>query len=391
MNLSRTGAFAALLLTVGVALFMLAFLGHAAERSIEGRERAVERVLLHYAQYEAVDPFQGSAIRFRVDPEEPVHYSPAEGVVESFRESERRGGVDVLEFDGLEFVEWLASVLLEESAFDGRVRVNQPPAAASVNVYFLKGDPERLAGPGFYNNCTMIGFASAILCDAELIKSLVDNISAYSSFYDLLIIDISEPEPSVASVDLQLGRELVLQAVVVWLIGHELGHALLHADVAKQGNAGFLFEGVNSPEERDADMYAVEAVVAHPGLASLFGTALGEFGQQEFRRHFRRKRDLTKQELSEIRLNDFPLYNQLDLDYGRYSVPLLPRALALLDRLVDVGQVDGTGYYRLIQSNVRVSRLDHDKRVHVVTVGLVIAGILVVILLEYKTSRRKTT
>jgi hypothetical protein len=186
---------------------------------------------------------------------------------------------------------------------------NGPISADVVNVYLVNDDPQG-AFQRFRNNCAYIGSDNIIICDAAFVRTLQqeppwmeeararDNAQFLKEFPGLKDLERqNEHSDSAREWGEVLGelRQVNNRQLILWLLGHEMGH-LAHNDLARHfifaGEADSLliknFEPPHSQEEAmyskveiDADRFAVEAVdqrlLAIP-LATGLETAVNRFG-----------------------------------------------------------------------------------------------------------------
>jgi len=98
-------------------------------------------------------------------------------------------------------------------------------------------------------------------------------------------------------------------------------------------------------------------------LASRFWVSTGEFVHQEFRRIYREQASKSDGGLSTIDLQDFVLENKIVVPYSKYNVPMLLRAVRIVNKLLEaVPKIDNTGYYQEVADNMKVVTASPDKR-----------------------------
>ena len=83
-----------------------------------------------------------------------------------------------------EFLLEIVSIFTKNTPYSGNVRLNDPPALGSLNIYFLSSDPERLV-TYFTNNCAYIGWGNAIICDGNFVKKQLDSLTKLDEFYNI--------------------------------------------------------------------------------------------------------------------------------------------------------------------------------------------------------------
>jgi len=136
---------------------------------------------------------------------------------------------------------------------------------------------------------------------------------------------------------------------LIWILGHEIGHAVLHKQyVLSRGPLHFNLE--YNELEKQADLFVAEKLSRNEPLASQFWTTTGEFIQHEYRR-------LYPLSASNVDPNDseFVINHPLVVTYNKYNIPIILRAVRIVNRLLDVNtNIDSTEYYPAVEANITV-------------------------------------
>jgi hypothetical protein len=132
------------------------------------------------------------------------------------------------------------------------IGINEKVDPGRVNIYFIDKDPKG-AFTQFRNNCTYTGYKNIIVCD---VKYILKDLFHKESFSDFSRSDGYGVIPYAH-----------IRTLVLWVIGHEIGH------LAHRHNRGhFHFDGETSSkvikyspsgpdnDEKEADAFAVDAI-----------------------------------------------------------------------------------------------------------------------------------
>lgn len=258
------------------------------------------------------------------------------------------------ELKGRAYVHYIVSRIVSGTEFEGRISINTVPKEGHINFYFLSKDEKRLSR-NFTNNCTFIGLYRAVLCDASLIRSTFDHIDSIQELYDIAVITLDEKTREVTGIeqpDISTNPEmrkvllsLMKGSVLAWILGHEIGHAMLHHELVMNECRELHFDLTYNKVEEEADSFVAEQAAKVDGRGAEMATLLGEFIEQEFRRHYLEDANtVSGAEREELRENDFVLKNKIRIEHGKYTVPLLIRALhvkrALLLKAPETGIIE---------------------------------------------------
>ena len=267
---------------------------------------------------------------------------------------------------GMKYIRYIASAFVRDTPFEGKLNINSPPEIGHINIYFLREDSESLSNK-FENNCTFIGYYRAILCDAHFFESIFQEIDQINEVYDIAFINLDEeggpptierPDMSSDNENTAMIRALMKANILTWVLGHEIGHAILHYELVTGGEKSFHFDLGYDTEEEEADTFVAEQSAVTDERAAELLTFLAEFIHQEFRREFIRKhQDNAESYRDALKEVDFPLKNKIRVAQGRFSVPLLLRALYVVKALLKVAPWhQDVEYYDTIAKNIEIKQ-----------------------------------
>ena len=311
------------------------------------------------------------------------------GSFNEFRELIERGtGTSYPEISGMDYVSHVAMNFVLGTPFEGRININSEPAMDHINIYFLRNDNERLAHR-FNQNCTFIGYFRTVVCDIELFSRLFADIDRTRETYNLVFMgmgDAFDPQELEELIRRALANDgrieiwedeklkervggLLKANILMWILGHEIGHAVLHYEAVVKEGMHLHFDLRYDLRESEADRFVAEQIVRVPGRAAQFYSLLIEFIHQEFRREYLKDRSLrlivqmllhnkaAQETRDALKQWDLPLHNKVRVAPSEGRFPLLIRALRIADSLLEVApSIDASGHHRVIASNVSVVR-----------------------------------
>jgi hypothetical protein len=145
------------------------------------------------------------------------------------------------------------SPFLQGTKFEGKLNSAQPPKDGYMNIYFATLSlPGRLSSIAC--NCAYIG-SSIIICDNRFLASFTSAVNfTRDSFYGENAGEIWDQETRIFS---QVNERLA-RVLLSWLIGHEIGHAVLHDTVNFQRR-----HVITEPKELEADAFFIEKAFAN--------------------------------------------------------------------------------------------------------------------------------
>ncbi|MBY3081847.1 MULTISPECIES: ImmA/IrrE family metallo-endopeptidase [Rhizobium] len=214
------------------------------------------------------------------------------------------------------------------------VTFNSDPGPKTLSIWFI--DPLKLDDPRQLANstCTYLGFADIVVCNAALVRAALEDISKISRSQSLALNYCDGECPNSFRVDL-LGNlddlhSLMRQNFLIWLIGHEIGHALKHRDWAINSQQPLHFLGRYDPREAEADQFVGETVDRVPALKASFAPLLLEYVDQRFLALYREREGSLDMVVPAQNQPERPL--QLDRDP---QAMLLMRALGMITTIVE--------------------------------------------------------
>jgi hypothetical protein len=137
--------------------------------------------------------------------------------------------------------------------FEGKLNTSGPPRDGYLNVYFAtKQLPGRLSV--IKCNCAYVGF-STIICDHRFLSSFEQSVNfTPGSFYGTDVDKIWQEEKAV----LAQASERIEKILVLWLLGHEIGHAVLHDSINFERR-----RAMTEAQELQADSFFIDKAFAH--------------------------------------------------------------------------------------------------------------------------------
>src|SRR5262245_2562232 len=314
---------------------------------------------------------------------------PAGGNLEQMLESVDKGfkerpenGPEVLNLSFVQFIEQVGLLFVNRTNFAGKFQVNRPPIDDHVNLYLIDSDPG-MVSKHFTNNCEYIGYYNSIICDTNLFKTYFAFIEGIKTTYDIVNVDYrSRSLIPLEGEALRKVKQLIRQSILIWVLGHEIGHATLHKNIVIKDNRRLHFDLEYNNYEKEADGFVAETLVNDIPVATNFWVTTGEFIHQEFRRWYREHAGGYKI-FDGIYSREFVLNHKLEVTYNKYNVPLLLRATRIINRLLDIApEIDSTGFYKRVSDNITTVNLSPSREASLwITSGLFICGCIVLVYL----------
>ena len=270
-----------------------------------------------------------------------------------------------------DYVSYASATFLSGTRFSGRITINSQPKPGHVNIYFVADNRHSLVR-NFHDNCAYIGYFDAIICDVSLFTKRFAAIDKIQTFFDIVLygltgdnqVELLTPESTPNFTEIAQGTrvpERLKASLLLWVLGHEIGHAVLHAPHI-QRREQFHFSAWYDGREKEADAYVVRKLATNPNLAFSAKTALSELIQHEYREYLltsvRNSNNLNVPELKASRAWTSPLLltsNNVSLFVSRYNVPVLLRELRLASSLAGLDRgSDPRGYFSAVLGRITI-------------------------------------
>ena len=354
---------AAILLFLSTLVLVVTLVFHFGNESSNNTEEEFKTIIQEYIDKDHIvsDVFPSNIVM----PAHQVSYPVAQilaGMAPSFEDFPRLAGMD--------YIRYIVDGLVSGTKFEEKININGVPVKDHINIYFLTKD-ERGLSRQFSDNCTFVGYYRAVLCDIHLIETLFDRIDSIEEIYDIAIIRLDEhtgevvrierPDISSDTDQRKVFLSLMKASVLTWVLGHEIGHAILHYELVKDEERQFHFDMAYSKEEEEADLFLSEQAAKEDGRGAEMATMLGEFIEQEFRRHYVEERYagntryMSDEDRNRLRDVNFPLHYKIKLKQHRYRIPLLLRALHVKKALLTIAPQHGIiERYVQIEANIEI-------------------------------------
>lgn len=193
-----------------------------------------------------------------------------------------------------EFVTHIAHAFLRGSRLEGKSTINSVPEEDHLNIVFLERDPGMVSSFFDHATCTYLGEMNLIVCNAGRIASLLDKLSGINENYSVAMSVFDKGNADSFTVNfatnLDVLQQYLQQNLLTWIIGHEIGHALLHNDWVEEKRLGLHFSVQYNDMEREADAFVSQIVLSDVPIGANFSTMLLEYIEHEFREeHFRQR------------------------------------------------------------------------------------------------------
>jgi hypothetical protein len=236
------------------------------------------------------------------------------------------------------------------------VLVNALPDPNYINVYFFRKNPPR-SFPQFEDNCAYTGVDKIIICDIGFVEEHQILRQSYQMLVDYEIRKGKKSTSEQPAEDDDLSQMWVQvhlavnQVLLLWLIGHEIGHIAHNHQGTNHFIRSDFTRKVSRKQEQEADEFAALATrgvgIAHlfyMGIAQLVQRALAKALEEQ---HPDRGKDILH---SPIYLPD-----DIVLKFPKWGThpPTLWRALHIQLLLINKGLViDTSGYYERLMEKI---------------------------------------
>ena len=273
------------------------------------------------------------------------------------------------------YLKLLIKQLTDGTQYEGKWQVNALPKDGWLNVYFLSKDPHQIS-EHFTNNCAYVGYQNAIICDARFIKDLLRQISEPQEYY---VLRLNGHRPSAEEAEkYNLGR-LMRANFLYWLLGHEIGHAVLHRDrVLDGGTTAHFHEADYNEVEKEADLFVCQRGLKSQDWATPFLLCMSEYVEREYRKNLRPSDSGRVAELERAGKTEVAAEIPIEVT-ETHEVPLFVRMVNMLDNLTASNPIlDGTGHHSKVKENITLRHRSSEVEALGVAAFLLFAGVSVV-------------
>ncbi|MFA1674860.1 ImmA/IrrE family metallo-endopeptidase [Rhizobium mongolense] len=251
-----------------------------------------------------------------------------------------------------EYIKFLLKNFLIKTDFEEKFQVNVFPSESSINVYFLTCDTTSILPP--QAKCAYVGYFNSIVCNVKSVEEMFAAVDQYDRLYDVIGMNTSSNTMMRENSETLLGyaKSEIKKNQITWILGHELGHAILHRDLVGKAGIQLHFSYSYNKQEREADEFFAEKLSRSPALlaATGAGNSIGEFIEHEYRAILAQDESIDKK----LILTRFvPTIIPIKIKLGLGAVPLIVRALNIQRAVQTAGMWEDTsGYYKIVEDNV---------------------------------------
>lgn len=144
-------------------------------------------------------------------------------------------------------------LLLRGTEFEGRWQINKQPRRQLLNVYILRSGLNNTQSAtveleGLLNNCSYIG-ESIIICDIEFVNSF---------------LSVHRVEESFSNAVRESKMKDAQRSFLIWILGHEVGHALNRHSRAhfspNELDTMIVSSSLENRQEFEADLFLVRSL-----------------------------------------------------------------------------------------------------------------------------------
>jgi hypothetical protein len=241
----------------------------------------------------------------------------------------------------------------DKTPFEESYALNELPSADKLTLLLVTNDPSDLTqGQG----CAFIGHLNTIVCDLRYLEQRFREIDSIEHFYVAILIDITTGQPRpILPKEVKRIHDEMKQALLLWIIGHEIGHVIKHGTGFRHRYevAELTGSDVDLREVEADDFVADKLVGGHkPGqsYAATLITATNELMEHEYRKYV-------------------PLADQARVDatgstevagrvpivvpFNRYNMPLVVRLVRIQEAITRrLPGVDDTGHHLLAKAGI---------------------------------------
>jgi hypothetical protein len=202
--------------------------------------------------------------------------------------------------------EALFELIVREAAagtrFADKININRPHWPGQLNVYTFRAarQIDHIA------SCAYMGSDAIIVCHADRLLELTTRFVTKDEYLDTAVIkreaDGSLRRLKRSELDQQNRDTIDLTlsgGFLGWILAHEIGHAVLHADKLRNGGYMHFSGGIAGTLERQADDFAAQQILHSDILIQMSISSLNEFVAFEYLRFFSNSANLGRYELTD--------------------------------------------------------------------------------------------
>lgn len=267
-----------------------------------------------------------------------IEYSNDLTVGQVLADVERRmeEGLEDLERVGTiaDYIKGIAKAFARGTPFENKVTLNEQPKRDHLNIVVIDRDPLRLAPRFEESACSYIGYFNTIVCNGRRISSILGTLDEIDTNHSVVIAIFENDSADNFRVNfldnIDVLKRLLKQNFLTWLIGHEIGHAILHKPWVVDRRRSLHFDLTYDRREQEADAFVAKLALNDPSLGANFGTILLEFIEHRFRSEYAERTGTS----IDIRPLDGEPLEPLEFDTYRYEIPLVLRAVRIMRELL---------------------------------------------------------
>jgi hypothetical protein len=291
--------------------------------------------------------------------------------------------------------EALFELIVREAAagtrFADKININKTYQLGQLNVYTFRSARQI----DQISSCAFIGDNAIIICNADRLLRLITSFAAKDDYIDTAIsrreADGSLRRLKRSELDAQT-RDTVDVTLsggfLGWILAHEIGHAVLHADKLRRGSYLHFSGGIAGSLEEQADDFAAKQILQSDLLIQMSISSLNEFIAYEYLRFAADPANFGRYELMDGAERPSPMTLRLHLsekypeDFLLYRAASINATVTRLDPNRDTTPVPQTEF-----AHLSIERRS-GYAIYVILAGSLAAMMAVVLSLRFRGGRR---